>query len=162
LFVVDTPAATAVDLGCAYTMDVADDGSGVLRVSLGWVNLEWGGRESLVPRKATCQTRLGVGPGTPMFDDAPAALRQAVDELDFGAGGFAAMKIVLQTARDRDSLTLWHLMMRENEDRMRSRMIDRLIAIEPLPAGVTREDLQRGDADALARWREEFAWSPPQ
>ena len=163
LFVVDTPAAAAVDLGCAYTLDVADDGSGVLSVTLGWVNLEWNGRESLVPRKATCQTRPGVGPGTPMFDDAPVALRQAVDELDFGAGGSPAMEIVLETARDRDSLTLWHLMVREaTGSSARARLLDRLVAAQPLPAGVTRESIERGDAQALARWRAEFPWSPPQ
>jgi len=41
LFFVDTPASTAVDLGCAYTMKADGDGNGLLRVTLGWVALEW-------------------------------------------------------------------------------------------------------------------------
>src|SRR5262249_33561546 len=36
-FVVDTPSATAVDLGCAYTLTVAEDGSATLRTTMGWV-----------------------------------------------------------------------------------------------------------------------------
>ncbi len=160
-FMVDTPAATAVDLGCVYTLVVGESGAGMLKVTLGWVSLEWSGRESIVPRRAECQTRPGIGPGTPMFDDAPEALRNAVEELDFGAGGSAALAIVLQTARDRDSLTLWHLMVRVKIVEDRARLIDRLMSIEPLPAGVTREAVLGVDAKALMRWREEFPWSPP-
>jgi len=38
-FVVDTPSASAVDLGCAYTLHVNDDGSGTLRTTLvGWAS----------------------------------------------------------------------------------------------------------------------------
>ena len=65
LFFVDLPAGTAVDLGCAYKMKVDDSGAGLLRVTLGWVSLDWGGRESLVPAGANCRTRPGSGPGTP-------------------------------------------------------------------------------------------------
>jgi hypothetical protein len=32
LFFVDTPSAVAADLGCSYTLEVKDDGAGVLRV----------------------------------------------------------------------------------------------------------------------------------
>src|SRR4030095_15328631 len=48
-FYVDTPSAVAVDLGCSYTLEVNDDGLGLLRVTLGWVAFEWEGRESFVP-----------------------------------------------------------------------------------------------------------------
>src|SRR6185295_6519840 len=53
LFLVDTPAARAVDLGCAYTLEVDETGAGVLHVTLGHVALEGAGRESNVPRGAT-------------------------------------------------------------------------------------------------------------
>jgi hypothetical protein len=87
LFFVDTPASTAVDLGCAYKMKTDESGAGLLRVSVGWVALEWKGRESLVPAGASCRTRPGVGPGTPYFDDASKALQEALAEFDFGKGG---------------------------------------------------------------------------
>ncbi|HSD65558.1 MAG TPA: FecR domain-containing protein, partial [Vicinamibacteria bacterium] len=48
-FLVDTPSAVAVDLGCRYTLDVAEDGSGLLRVQAGWVGFESRGLQSLVP-----------------------------------------------------------------------------------------------------------------
>jgi hypothetical protein len=162
LFLVDTPAATAVDLGCSYTLEVDDGGMCLLRVTLGWVSLEWGGRQAIVPRNAECSTRPGVGPGTPILNDAPTVLREAVVELDFGAGGAAAIEVVLATARDRDSLTLWHLMIHERDEQHRTRLVDRLLAIEPLPAGISRAEVMHGDIAALARWRSEFAWSPPE
>ena len=73
-FVVDTPAAKTVDLGCRYTLSVAKDGSGFLVVELGWVAFEWNKVESFIPRGAACATRVGHGPGTPYFLDAPEAL----------------------------------------------------------------------------------------
>ena len=60
LFLVDTPASTAVDLGCAYKIKTDESGDGVLRVTSGWVSLEWKGRESLVPAGADCRTRAYV------------------------------------------------------------------------------------------------------
>src|SRR5207244_1301597 len=70
LFFVDTPAGVAADLGCAYTLEVDDQGGSLLRVTTGWVALQLKDRESMVPAGAACQTRRGVGPGTPYFEDA--------------------------------------------------------------------------------------------
>ena len=39
-FFVNTPSATAVDLGCEYTLQVDEDGGGLIRVTLGWVSFE--------------------------------------------------------------------------------------------------------------------------
>ena len=39
LFFVDTPSAQAIDLGCAYTLEVDDEGRGLLHVTSGWVAL---------------------------------------------------------------------------------------------------------------------------
>src|SRR5690348_5911291 len=39
-FSVDTPSAIAVDLGCAYTLQVDGSGAGLLRTTLGWVGFK--------------------------------------------------------------------------------------------------------------------------
>jgi len=70
LFFVNTPSAVAADLGCAYTLEVDDQGSSLLHVTSGWVALELQNRESVVPAGAACETRPGLGPGTPYFEDA--------------------------------------------------------------------------------------------
>src|SRR5437870_3865902 len=74
-FVVDTPSATATDLGCAYTLRVDEDGSGLLSVEQGWVALEANGLESFVPAGASCRIDPARGPGTPRYDDDDAAYR---------------------------------------------------------------------------------------
>jgi hypothetical protein len=89
LFFVETPSATAIDLGCRYTLTVDKSGAGFLHVTLGQVAFEWKGRESFVPAGAMCQTRPGIGPGTPYREDAPEALRSALAEFDFELGGIA-------------------------------------------------------------------------
>jgi len=58
---------------------------------------------------------------------------------------------VLAEARARDALSLWHLLTRvEGEDR--ARVFDRLQALVPAPAGVTRDGIQRGERAMRERW----------
>ena len=149
LFFVDTAAGTAVDLGCEYALTAAEDGSGVLRVTRGWVSFQWKNLESLVPAGASCRIRPHTGPGIPYFDDAPEQLVKAID------GG--SLDTILAASRVRDTLTLWHLLSRvAGSDR--ERVYDRIAALVPVPNGVTREQALRLDAETLKRWREELAW----
>jgi hypothetical protein len=157
LFFVETPASTVVDLGCAYTVQVDDTGTGNLQVTEGWAALEWKGRESLVPAGALCRIQSGVGPGTPVFEDAPAALQQAVAEFDAG-GGTTAVDTILAQARVRDTLTLWHLLSRVQSSE-RGPIYDRIAELTPVPSGVDRERVLALDAATLTRWREELAWT---
>src|SRR5437867_5262046 len=82
LFIVETPSATAVDLGCKYTLEVQEDGSSLLHVTLGLVALERNGYETIVPAGAFCRTRRGVGPGTPFFEDSSTRLQSALEQVD--------------------------------------------------------------------------------
>jgi hypothetical protein len=160
LFFVDTEASTAVDLGCAYTMNVDDSGNGLLQVTLGWVSLEWSGRESMVPAGASCRTRPKIGPGTPYFEDSSAALKESLNSFDFVIAkdnGDGSLQTVLDESRVRDTLTLWHLMSRVDE-RNRGRVFDRLTALVSLPEDVSREKALHLDPQTLQRWREELAW----
>jgi len=157
LFIVDTPASTVVDLGCAYTVTVADDGASELRMTDGWAALEWRGRASLVPAGAICRTRPGVGPGIPYFEDAPASLKRAVDAFDFADGGAASVEVILRDARVRDTLTLWHLLSRV-DPAQRAQVYDRMAELVPPPPAVSRDSALALDAEALRRWREELAW----
>jgi len=157
LFFVDTPASTAVDLGCAYSMKTDKAGDGMLRVTLGWVSLEWAGRESLVPAHAMCRTRPKIGPGTPYFEDASPGLSDALAKFDFESGGVVDLGVVLSEARVRDTLTLWHLLSR-TEGAERERVFDRIVELTSLPYGVTREKALSLDATTLKHWKEELAW----
>lgn len=115
-FQVDTDAARCVDLGCRYTLEVADDGVATVRVTTGQVAFETGTREVYVPSGATCAARPGAGPGTPRFEDAPDDLRAAFDALDGAARapGDERSKLAraaLATVRSpRDALAAWHLL----------------------------------------------------
>ena len=155
LFFVDTPAAEAVDLGCEYTLQVDDAGDSLLHVTLGWVALVRNGREVYVPRYAMCQARHGIGPGTPYFEDAGAALVSALEKFDFEGGGDDALRTVLSKSRPRDTFTLWHLLFRVSVSE-RARVYDRMVALLPPPAGVTREGVLRGDKRMLDLWAEKF------
>ena len=158
-FVVDTPSAVAVDLGCAYTLQVDDSGAGLLRTTLGWVGFKLGGRESFIPAGAVCATRPGIGPGTPYFEDATAPFRAALTQFDFGTAPAeqraAELQTVLAKARKRDALTLWHLLARVTESE-RGRVYDRLAVLVPPPAEATRAGILRLDPKMLDLWWNEL------
>jgi hypothetical protein len=158
LFFVDTASGTAVDLGCEYTLNTDGDGLGMLRVTKGWVSFQWKGLESLVPAGASCRTRPHVGPGIPYFDDAPESVKQALETFGFAKAGDDSLNIILSESRVRDTLTLWHLLWRvEGADR--ERVYDKMAALTPVPAGVSREQALKLDGETLKRWKEELAWT---
>ena len=164
LFFVDTPSAVAADLGCAYTLEVDDHGAGLLRVTSGWVALQLKDRESIVPAGAVCETRPGVGPGTPYFEDASKTLQTALKEIDFhhdSPAGKQALTALLNEARWRDTLTLWHLLARVHGDD-RALVYDKLAGFVAPPAGVTREGILQLDKVMLDRWKSvlESNWNP--
>jgi hypothetical protein len=155
IFSVETPGATAVDLGCEYTLSVSPDGSGRISVSRGWVVLSWSKIESLVPAGYVGTARSGHGPGTPWVEDAPAGLIAALERFDFHGGAGPALSEILAQARPRDALSVWHLLARTTgEDRVR--VYERLAELSPLPAGVTREGALALEPKMLELWRFEM------
>jgi hypothetical protein len=162
LFFVNTPSAVAADLGCAYTLEVNDQGSSLLRVTSGWVALELENRESIVPAGAACETRPSLGPGTPYFEDSAAGFQAALKNVDFdpdAAARSAALNSMLDQARPKDTLTLWHLLTRvDGEDR--ARVYDKMATLFPPPAGVTREGVLALNQQMLDAWRDamETTW----
>ncbi len=146
-FVVDTPSAKTVDLGCQYTLRVAKDGQGFLTVEAGWVAFQWHDIESFIPAGAACTTRPGHGPDTPHFLDAPGALTKAVAEFDL-TGDTQALSTALSVARPRDALTLWHLLQRTHGAE-RAQVFDRFAALVTMPAGLTRQGILSGDRKSM-------------
>jgi len=162
LFFVNTPSAVAADLGCAYTLEVNDEGSSLLRVTSGWVALELENRESIVPAGAACETRPSLGPGTPYFEDSAAGFQAALKNVDFdpdAAARSAALNSMLDQARPKDTLTLWHLLTRVDGDD-RARVYDKMATLFPPPAGVTREGVLALNQTMLDAWRDamETTW----
>lgn len=159
LFVVDTPSAKAVDLGCEYTLDVDQNGDSVLHVTGGWVALERDGRESIVPSGMMCKTRKGLGLGTPFNVEATAAFKKALDSFDFSRGGSGAVQTIIREAEFYDIFTLWHLLSRVPKAD-RGLIYDALAGHVPPPSGVTREGVLVLNKKMLDAWKVEVenAW----
>lgn len=154
LFVIDTPVATAFDLGCAYELAVGDDGHTRLRVTSGVVSLEGRGIASYVPMNSEVIAVPGRGPGTPVAVGAPSPLRAAV--LAFDAGDPSALAAIVGAAEARDTVTLWNLLSRTT-GAARAQVAARLDQLSPRPADVRGEDVIAGDATAIERWRDHLA-----
>jgi hypothetical protein len=153
-FVVDTPSATATDLGCAYTLHVDEDGSGLLNVTAGWVSLHLAARESFVPAGASARIDPALGPGTPRYDDEDREYQDAIDTFDFDEDPgrrASALRVLLAHRHSGDAVTLWHLLSRVGEPD-RAAVADALADQVAMPAGVTRDQVLRLDRDALDAW----------
>jgi len=143
-FVVETPSVRAVDLGCQYTLEVDGAGDGLIRVETGWVAFQSRGLESFIPAGAACPTRRN-GPGIPYYDDAPEPFLRALARYE--TGDAAALPQMLEAARPRDGLTLWHLLPRV-PTAARGAVFDRFAALVGAPRQL-RPAAIRADSNAL-------------
>lgn len=146
-FIVNTPSAQTVDLGCQYTLKVDADGVGLVDVSVGWVAFEDAGRESFIPAGAACITRPGKGPGIPYYQDAPSELIDGLHRFDASADQWD-IAMILEKARPRDAISLWHLL-RRVQPADRARVYNRLAQFITVPAGVTREGVLAADPQMI-------------
>lgn len=157
LFIVDTPATTAVDLGCIYTLDVAANGDGLLEVEYGAVSLETSSYSSYVPGGAKCPIDGDRGPGTPYFIDASPEFIEALAEIDretWGSGleAISAWKVLLRQSRPQDTLSLWNLIPRVNANE-RQTLLNRISELVTLPTNLDPAAVLAADADAMEQLR---------
>ena len=153
-FFVETPSTLAVDLGCAYTLTVDEDGGGLVTVLVGWVGFTSGDRESFIPAGFAAVTQPGIGPGTPYSERAGNTYRQSLALIDFtpwSADSAHALTMVLIQSQERDEVTLWHLLQRV-PDFERDRVFTRLASFVPPPTGVTLDGIRAGDRRMLDAW----------
>lgn len=158
---VDTPATTAVDLGCGFTLEVRPHGSGELRVTSGWVASQREDRQAIVPAGAMVLFEPHFGPGTQFFEDAPAGFRADLEQLDFTEGGYHSLHTVehlLLQARARDAITLLGLLPRVDAPE-KAAIFDKLSLVMPPPADLKRDDVIRGaNQHGIDEWWERFGF----
>lgn len=131
MFFVETPAATAIDLGCSYSLSVQSDSSSLLKVTSGWVALKSGKREVLLPKGSMCRSDIRYGPGTPYFEDANNIFIDALSKYDLKTDTSGILDTVIFYARKKDVISLWHLIPVSNPEQREKlyRRIDEMIFI---------------------------------
>lgn len=111
MFVVDTPHARVIDLGCAYEVRVDASGEGLLAVDSGAVALERATDEVVVPAAFACA--IGArGAGVPYSRRAPDAVRALAAHASRGVPSDDDVARALAAARAADALTLAHVLPR--------------------------------------------------
>ncbi len=151
IFFIETPSGIAIDLGCAYTLEVDESGQSTVYVFSGGVAFAYRGRESTIPANMACRARPGSGPGTPYDRGASESFQNALAEFDFESGGSQALQKVLAETQASDALTLWNLLKRV-EGRDRDRVYEKLARFVPPPDASTKEGILRLDQPMLDLW----------
>lgn len=157
VFVVDTPAARAIDLGCEYTLTVDRNGAGHLSVDLGWVQLEYSGEQSLVPSGMVAEIAPGGRLTPPYYPNTSPTFQKSLtvwstDELLNPQQRSDLLRQVLKEARLQDSFTLVNLFRRATSENERAMIFDRLNEFVPAPATITRDDVVADRHNALDPW----------
>jgi hypothetical protein len=161
LFFVETPAALATDLGCAYRLSVMEEGTTRLHVTVGWVELAKDGRRSIVPAGLIAEVARNGVPGTPYVEDLAVGARLALARLDAGTAHENDLAALLEAmpapdapvvVRQQHGITLWHLAQRL-DGAERASVVRRLALLSPPPRGVSTEGILSLDRQMLDRWR---------
>jgi hypothetical protein len=167
LFFVQTRSALAIDLGCEYTLTIDDLGNGRLAVQTGFVELASPSLEegvptlsSLVPKGASAALIDGRGPGLPVWDREPEAVKAAARRMDADATDARALDELLLGLGSRDTLTLVHLLPRVPREG-REKVLASLARVEPIAAELRARAVE-GDAEAYGAIRARFEprWFP--
>ncbi len=147
LFVVETPTASAIDLGCAYTLKVTDEGS-ELTVESGLVSLAGKGREVTVLEGMRAVSSTSRAPTTPVGIDASPAFIDAVAQFDRDGTGVDQLLVL---ARPADAATLWHLLPVAPRAR-RSAVFGKLRAMVRAPESLTAEGTTDANSPGMQQW----------
>ncbi len=136
-----TPAGDVIDLGCEFVVR-ADEKATSVDVVSGWVQLDNGTADVLVPGGAFSEMQLGGQPSVPVFHSATPEFRSAARTFD--------VETLLRTARRRDVLTL--LMLARRHPQHRDAL---LVRAQQLYAPKSEETVLRaraGHDDAIWGW----------
>ncbi|HEY2533255.1 MAG TPA: hypothetical protein VGJ20_35875 [Xanthobacteraceae bacterium] len=154
-FGVQTSVANAIDVGCEFTLSMTVAGSGLLRVTHGWVELQNDGLQSLIPEGADAQLDPKWGPGTPFDDHASAEFQSALKALDTLGPSIAASNPAIAqlvgASRSQDAITLISLLTRYPQ-LADTAIYDRAISVLPPPEGLTAAAVRNRDQALLEAW----------
>jgi ferric-dicitrate binding protein FerR (iron transport regulator) len=149
LFVIETPSATAIDLGCEYELRVGPDGTGVLEVITGQVELAGRAGTTVVVPAAMTATFTAAGVGLPLREQASPELRAAVAAFD--PSDPRTVDAILSAAGDGDQITLINLLALAGPYQ-RDAIADAVQELSPAPEDVLRDAVIAGDREAIDRW----------
>ena len=153
-FSIKTPTALVKDLGCIYYLSVDEKSSTKLHVKSGWLLMEDKDKKSLIPTGASCYSEISTGLGTPFLNDASNMFKESLYRLDFENGDKAELEIILSESRQKDLITLIHMLKRGDQE-SRGKIYDRIFQLFKIPQRITRDGIVKGNKDMLGRlWTE--------
>lgn len=156
--VIETPAGEVIDFGCEFRLSVRGVETRV-QVLSGWVQLENGIEEILVPAGAATEMTDRHAPGVPVFDDAPRGYREDIRSFE-REGHQEALTRALAVSRPRDVYTLLHLA--EDHPDHAEAILRRAAELSPPPGGITIASILRGNRDNLFAWIHAQPLPPPK
>jgi hypothetical protein len=142
-FAIRTPAGNVIDLGCVFDLNVDAAGLTQLKVLTGWVQLENGWGETLVPAGTSATMLAARRPSVPVYDDAAPLFKARVPEFERAVDDATRLGILPEiavSARRRDVLTLL-MLANQSTGAVKRALLERAAELRPPPADVTIEQI---------------------
>lgn len=158
-FAVFTPSVTIKDyyMGGEYELVVGKDGNVEVKNIEGWLILQKGVQEVILPQMYYCRAFNDRGIGVPVRMNAGELLKKAVFEFNMSGQPEEAFTAIILNSGKSDAVTLWHLIQKTEASR-RAAVFDKLVQLAPLPEGVTREGILSLDKNMLQKWLNEIEY----
>lgn len=154
-FGVGVRGADVLDLGCEFIVESDAAGHGSLTVRSGWVQVDTGRDEVLVPEGATVRLRGDQAPGTPRDLRATPQFVAALDAVDARAAQIdphgEELRRLIAASRPGDAISLVSLVQR-NPRLAEGPLFERIVQLLPDAALVTRADLRAQGGAAIGPW----------
>lgn len=154
-FGVGLRGAEVLDLGCEFIVQSDAGGNGALTVRSGWVQVDNGWDEVLVPEGATVRLHGDRAPGTPRDMGATPQFVAALDAIDARGADVdprgEELRRLIAASRTGDAISLVSLV-RRNPRLAEGPLYERIVQVLPRAGLVTRADLRRRGAVALGPW----------
>jgi len=150
-FAIRTPAGNVIDLGCVFDLTVDAAGLTQLKVRTGWVQLENGWGESLVPAGASATMLAARRPSVPVYDDADPRFKARVPEFERAVDDASRLGLlpgIMDSARRRDVVTLL-MLASQSAGGVERALLERAAELWSPPADVT---IDRILADRSRLW----------
>ncbi len=147
LFIVETAAATAIDLGCEYDVAIDRAGVGSLTVMTGAVELTSKFGAIVVPAGYSASLAPNQGAGVPILTASKGYLAEIATDI---AAGKPIAATRWQAPTDDDTITLAYLLPRLDAA-SRALVVDLLIGRVPL-ANADAAKAKAGDLTEIQRW----------
>jgi len=142
-------------IGSQYYVEVDDRGNSQISLKRGWLQIDSGDDEIIIPQKYKLNILNGFGAGVPYYRKAKPEYITLLDEYLFSGKKDVMLNAIIEASTEKETITLWNLLQRVNPGQ-REMVYNKLLELAPHSNVLTKEDVLKLDPDKMQIWFDEI------